>query len=368
DGAIIEFRTDRPGKEPFIIETQRLTLDHMGEKGPISFHASLLNPKPPGVVRTDGQIGPWNADEPGTVPLSGSFTFEKGNLGIFKDIGGILSSKGKFSGTLDSIDCEGIADVPDFRVSKNIQRVHLSTEFHAAVDASNGDTTIDTAQSHFQKTTVVSKGGVTGHPGQKGKTVALNLNVPDGHIDDLLRLFADQKRPSMTGRINLRAKAELPPGPGGFLRKLSLQGDFGIAGGKFTNTRAQTPIDVLSESARGENKKQEAVDPATALSNLKGHVVVKDGIATFSNISCNIPGSFAEMRGTYNLLSKNVDLQGVLHTTGKLSDTTSGLKALVMKVASPFLKKDSVTVVPFTIKGTAAQPAFSLGFNGKRHF
>ncbi len=156
-------------------------------------------------------------------------------------------------------------------------------------------------------------------------------------------------------------------GSEGFLRKLSLQGDFGVAGGKFTNAAAKTPINVLSESARGENKKQEAADPATALSNLKGHVVVKDGIATFSNVSCNIPGSFAEMQGTYNLLSKNVDLRGVLHTTGKLSDTTSGFKALVLKVASPFLKKNSVIVVPFTIKGTAAQPAFSLDFDGKRH-
>ncbi|MGI8990920.1 MAG: AsmA-like C-terminal region-containing protein [Bryobacteraceae bacterium] len=367
DGAVVEFRTDQPGKEPLTIRIHRLTLDHVGEKGPISFHASLLNPEPPGEILAEGQVGPWNADEPGSVPLSGSYSFDKGNLNVFKDLGGILSSKGKFSGTLDRIDCQGTVDVPDFRVSKNTHAVHLATEFHAAVDAANGDTTFDPARSHFQQTTIVSKGGVMGHAGRKGKAVALDVNVTDGRIDDLLRLFADQARPSMTGRISLRAKAELPPGPEGFLQKLSLQGDFGVAGGKFTNIAAQAPINRLSDSARGENKQQEAADPATALSNLKGHVIVKDGIATFSNVSCNIPGAFAEMRGTYNLLSKNVDLQGVLHTTGKLSDTTSGLKALVLKVASPFLKKNSVTVVPFTIKGTAKQPAFSLDFDGKRH-
>nr|MDQ2899540.1 hypothetical protein [Acidobacteriota bacterium] len=241
DGAVIEFRTDQPGKEPLTIRIHRLTLDQVGEKGPISFHASLLNPEPPGEILADGRIGPWNGDDPGGVPLSGSYTFNKANLNVFKDLGGILSSRGKFSGTLDRIDCEGSVDVPDFRVSKNKSAVHLSTEFHAAVDAENGDTAIDTARSHFRQTTVISTGGVAGHPGQKGKTVALDVNVPDGRVDDLLRLFADQKRPSMTGRVSLRAKVELPPGSAGFLQKLRLRGDFGVAGGKFTNIAAQTP-------------------------------------------------------------------------------------------------------------------------------
>ena len=81
------------------------------------------------------------------------------------------------------------------------------------------------------------------------------------------------------------------------------------------------PLNRLSESALGENKKQEAEDPETVLSNLKGHVSVKNGIATLSNVSFSAPGTLAEIRGTYNLLDKTVNLQGVLRLNGKSSDT-----------------------------------------------
>jgi hypothetical protein len=85
-----------------------------------------------------------------------------------------------------------------------------------------------------------------------------------------------------------------------------------------------------------------------------------------SNVSFTAPGSFAEIRGTYNLLDKNLNLRGILHTDGKLSDTTSGFKALVLKAIVPFLKKKSVTIVPFTITGTSTHPQFALDLDGKR--
>ena len=53
-------------------------------------------------------------------------------------------------------------------------------------------------------------------------------------------------------------------------------------------------------------------------------------------------------------------------TNGKLSDTTSGFKALVLKAVGPFLKKKSVTVVPFAIAGTSSNPSFALDFTEKR--
>jgi hypothetical protein len=65
-------------------------------------------------------------------------------------------------------------------------------------------------------------------------------------------------------------------------------------------------------------------------------------------------------------VSKAVNLQGVLRTNGKLSDTTSGFKSLVIKALSPFLKRRSITVVPFTITGTAGNPSFALDLDGKR--
>jgi hypothetical protein len=280
----------------------------------------------------------------------------------------MLSSRGKFSGTLAHIESEGGADVPNFHVSPSSHAVHVSTEFHAAVDATNGDTHLHNVQSRFERTTVLSSGDVTGQPGQQGKTVALEMTVKDGRIDDLLRLIAEENKPSMTGSVSLHARIKVPPGPPGFLRKLDLEGDFGVARERFTNAAVEVPINRLTQSARGENKKQEAEDPETVLSNLKGHVSVKNGMATLSNVSFSAPGTLAQIRGTYNLLDKTMNLQGLLHTNGKLSDTTSGFKALVLKAVGPFLKKKTVTVVPFTITGTSTQPLFTLDFDGKRTF
>src|SRR5579862_1393778 len=366
DGAVLEFMSKQPGKKPYKVEVQRLTLDHVGNSGPISFRAALLNTEPPGEIRSTGQFGPWDSDDPGSTPVSGSYTFDNANLGVFADIAGTLSSRGKFTGTIEHLNSDGEADIPNFHLSGSGHTVHLSTNFQAAVDGLNGDTFLQSVQSHFERTTVLSKGSVAGHPGQEGKTLALEMTVKLGRIEDLFRLVAEEKNPSMTGGVTLHAKVEVPSGSPGFLTKLKLECDFGVGGGQFTNAEVQEPINRLSESARGENKKQEAEDPETVLSNLKGHVSVKNGIATLSNMSFAAPGTFAEIRGTYNLLDKTVNLRGVLHTNGKLSDTSSGFRALVLKAVGPLLKNKSETIVPFTITGPSTKPALALDFDGKR--
>jgi hypothetical protein len=208
---------------------------------------------------------------------------------------------------------------------------------------------------------------VASQPGQKGKTVRLEMSVDSGRVEDLLLFFTSQKQASMTGAVNLRARVELPPGPG-FLKKLRVSGDFGVGGGRFTNPAVQTPLNRVSESSRGMSKRQEEEDPLTVLSNLKGHVEAQDGIATLTGVSFAVPGGEAQMRGTFNLLNKGLDVRGVLETDGKLADATSGFKALVLKVVTPFMRKNRVTVVPFTIKGTASQPLFGLDLDGKRKF
>jgi hypothetical protein len=166
--------------------------------------------------------------------------------------------------------------------------------------------------------------------------------------------------------VRLQARVELPPGPPSFLRRIRLDGDFGIAGGHFASASVQMPVNRLAESARGEKKDQEEQDPTVVLSNLKGHFAAQGGIARLSNVSFTEPQTLAEIEGTYNLLDTGVKIQGVLHTSGKLADTTGGFKSLVLKALNPFLKKKNITVVPFEINGTSSDPVFSLDLKGKR--
>ncbi len=368
DNALLEFLPESPAKEPFRLKVDQLKLDHVGESDPVAFHALLRNTEPPGEIRADGQMGPWHEDDPGSTMVSGSYTYRNVKLGFFQGIEGTLSSRGKFGGSIGQIHSEGDVDVPDFRVSGAAQVVPLSAHYEAVVNGTNGDTELQKVQANFQRTTLFVNGAIAGQPGERGKTAALEMNAQRARVEDLLRLFAGAAQPSVVGAIQLRAKVQLPPGPQGFLRRLSLQGDFGIGGERFTNPELQAPVNKLFESARGESKKQQAADPETVLSNLKGHVALKNGTATLSNISFTEPGTLAQIAGTYNLLDKSVHLRGTLHTNGNLSDTTSGFKAVLLKAVGPFLKKKTVTVVSFTITGTSEQPAFALDLVGKRTF
>ena len=144
------------------------------------------------------------------------------------------------------------------------------------------------------------------------------------------------------------------------MRRLRLDGEFGIGSGRFTSPTMQQPVNRLAESARGETKHQEELDASTVLSNLKGHVAATGGIATLSNISFTEPGTLAEVEGTYNLMDQSLNLRGVLRTSGKLDDTQSGFKSVVLKALGPLMKKKSISVVPFVIKGTASSPSFAL--------
>jgi len=366
DNAVLEFIPNEAGQDRFILGIDHLTLDHVGESDPVTFHARFKNTEPPGDIRSDGQFGPWRDDDPASTELSGSYTYEHVKLGVFEGIAGTLSSHGKFSGTLGHIDAEGDVDVPDFKVFGNGHAVHLASNFHAVIDGTNGDTYLTRVESHFGRTTVISQGDVKGHSGQHGKTVMLTISVSQGRVEDLLRLFTDSARPAETGEVRLQTKVELPPGPQGFLRRLRLDGEFGIGGGRFTDAKVQMPVNRLAESARGETKDQEEKDPATVLSNLKGRVSANGGIAKLSNISFTEPGSLAEIEGTYNLVDKNLNLRGVLHTSGKLADTTAGFKSVVLKALGPFIKKKSITVVPFVISGTSSDPSFALDLTAKR--
>ena len=353
DGAVLEVLDESPKKEPYRIEIRRLSLHDVAGQGPFSYDVTLFNPKPPGEIHSAGKFGPWNPQDPAHTPVSGSYTYENAKLGVFEGISGTLSAAGKFEGPLDQIATDGTTDVQDFHVENSGSKVHLTTEFHALVNGNNADTLLEPVKAHFWRTTAVFKGGVIGKKAQHGKTVELELSAKNGRIEDLFRLFIRSPRSPISGRVSLRGKVEVPPVHQAFLEKLRMQGDFGIDEGQFTKGKTQEGINRLSESSRGETKKQEDEDPETVLSNLAGHVEVHNGTATFSRLSFSVPGASAQFHGTYGLISKKVDLHGVLTTTGRLSDTTSGFKALLVKVITPFLKKKATAkIVPLKITGT----------------
>jgi hypothetical protein len=169
----------------------------------------------------------------------------------------------------------------------------------------------------------------------------------------------------MSGNVTANGSFIWPPGAAKFLDKIRLDLAFGMGASRFTSPNTQESIDRLSESAAGESRKELNEDPRTALSQLHGNIQVRQGVATISNTIFDVPGAHATVNGTYNLENHSVNLRGTLDTQGNLSDTATGLKALVIKAITPLFKKQKSTrIVPFKITGAYGDT--SVGIDWKR--
>jgi hypothetical protein len=358
DGAVVEFASGEPGTEPLKFEIHKLTLNSVADDRSMSFHAMLQNPKPPGEIRADGQFGPLRPQNVGHTFLSGSYMFQHADLGVFPGIGGTLSSTGKFNGVLERIEIEGGTDAPEFQVTRSDHAVHLKTQFHAIVNGMDGDVALQSVQAQFGRTSVVAQGEVAKKAGSEGKTVSLDATQLQGRIQDWLRLVAKADRPALTGAMNFRVQITVPPGTRDFIERVNLQGDFGIDAANFTRSTTQEKIDNLSQVAQGEKEND---DPARVVENLKGHVVLKNAIATFSDLSFSVPGALAHVHGTYGLLTEQVNFHGTLQVDNKLSKGSKGMKSFLLKFVEPFLKKKNAgEIVPIKIGGTFRHPSYGL--------
>jgi hypothetical protein len=362
DGAELEFARKADEKEPLMFRVRQLSMSPINSGRPTSFQVDLLNPEPPGEIQAQGQFGPVNMEHAYHTPISGSYKFLHANLGVFHGIAGILSSEGKFEGPLERLIVEDSTEIPDFDVTSSGHSVHMQTRFHAIVNGTNGDVSLNPVITHFLRTTVVSDGSVAG---EHGKTVSLDMGVTNGRVQDLLRLFVKSNRAPMNGVVSLRAKVTVPPEKQPFIEKVHLQGDFGIGGAQFGNASTQANVDKLSARAEGE---KDIEDAESVVSDVKGHVMLSHGVATFTNLSFVVPGAFVQLHGTFNLITERIDLHGSLRMDVKLSETSKGVKSFFLKAIDPLFKKKkngTGSIVPVKITGTYSNPSYGLDIGPK---
>ncbi len=376
DGAQVEFPPTPERSTSMVFAVRSLSLTGVEDNHPLSYSATVENPAPPGEIKVAGSFGPWKTGEGDHTPLSGSYTFSHANLGVFTGTAGILSAQGKFSGILAHITTDGTVSIPDFATDYTNHPMPLSTQYHAVVNGTNGDVTLDPFQARLASTSIVGTAKVEGGSQHKGKTVTLQLTSPHGRVQDLLRLFVKASPPPMTGTVAFRAGVVLPPANTPFVKRVELNGDFGIAGAQYTNPDTQRNLDIASAKAQGEADKIEDDQSADkkhgtdktdqdlehVVSNVKGHVVLRDGITTFSQLSFDVPGASAKLSGTYNLLTQQIDLHGVVLIDAKLSQATTGVKSFLMKIVQPVMRKKRKTgtgsVVALRVTGTYSKPSF----------
>lgn len=356
DSTLTILRSD-PEKSPRVWYLHALTLHEVGADRAMPFQTLLTNAVPPGQVEASGSFGPWRREDPGASPLDGRFTFENADLSVFKGISGILSARGTFGGSLDRITVDGRTETPDFMVNISGHPLPLETTYHAVVDGTNGDTTLDPVHATFLNTSIVARGGVYDTAGPEGRVVRLDVSIEDGRIEDLMRLAVKTPTPPMTGQVHLTTQFVIPPGKADVVDKLQLQGRFAIEGGRFTDSGVQQKVNELSRRARGKVDNEGA---ARVTSDFKGRFALGQSRLAIPLVSFDVPGAMVELQGAYGVRDETIAFSGELYMDAKVSETVSGFKSLLLKVADPLFRKDGRTVVPLKIDGTRNAPHFGL--------
>lgn len=346
-----------PAKSPRVFEIHDLIMRGLGDGDGAAFEAALTNPKPHGRITTRGTFGPWRSDDPRTTPVRGEYLFKDANLDTIKGIAGVLSSTGSYSGVLERIEVRGDTDTPDFAIDLAAQPVSLKTRFHAVVDGTNGNTFLERVEARLLETVILAHGAVERTRDVKGRKVTLDVAIEDGRIEDVLKLAVKSDKALMTGRMQLKTKFLLPAGDEDVIDKLALDGSFRLDEARFVNINVQQRINMLSQRGQGELHDE----GPSVVSKLSGRFVLRNGVLSLSELTFAVPGAIVQLTGTFDLKGDALDFGGNLLLDANLAETTTGLKALLARVAQPFFRRPGGgSKLPIRISGPRAKPEFGL--------
>jgi hypothetical protein len=349
DGAVLDVRG-------LTFRFPRLRLHDLSRNSAIRIEAEVALPHPSGTAQTSAVFGPW---KDAASPLSGSFTLKGADLSKYEDLEGILMGSGKFQGTLAALGVKGEADLAGFRVRRKGPSTAVRAEYVATVNGTTGETRLEQADVHFLQTRLAVSGSI-------GKTTTLDFNGRQSRVQDLIRVFASSDEPGMRGPISFRARVVLPAGDAPFLRRVQLNGSFGIDDAQFKQ-RTQDNMEKLSSRARGQ---YDDVRPADIDSDVQGHVRLRHGVAWFDQVRFRVPGAVVNGGGTFNLITKRVNLRGTVATQATLSEAAGGgIRSFLLKPLNVFFrdkKKNAGAVLPVSITGTYPHAKARVSLTGKR--
>jgi hypothetical protein len=374
--------SSKPGKLPLDFAIARFTLaDVTGGRiravSVMHFEAELTNPKPVGTIHSTGNFGPWHDEDPGESPIQGAYQFDHADLASFKGIAGILSSTGKYQGTLRDLIVDGDTDTPDFRLAHFGNAMPLHTHFHAKVDATNGDTWLEPVDavlghSHFtaqgQVVRVIVPDNGTGQPTSKGHDIALNININQARIEDFLHLASRSSNPLLTGSLAMKAALHIPPGTEPVHKRLTLKGVFNLDQVRFASEKIQGRITDLSLRGQGLPHEIKSADPNMVHSTMQGNFQMAAAVITLPALTYTVPGATIQLKGTYGVEGGALDFAGTAKLNATVSQMVGGVLGVLLKPADRIFKKDGAgTEVPIRISGTREDPHFAVEFNRLRH-
>jgi hypothetical protein len=351
--------TAKPDKTPKDFELKHIELHDVGPGAPWQYDARLINAIPRGEIHASGAFGPWQTESPGDSLTSGHYTFEHADMNTIKGIGGTLSSTGDFQGQLNRIVVDGTTETPDFSLDTANRPVPLHTRFHAIVDGITGDTYLQPVAARLGSTNFTTSGSVIDTKGV-GHTIDLDVDVPQGRIQDFLDLAVNSRPAVLTGTIAMKAKLRIRPGKERVVQKLSVRGTFTLQNMHFTNPEVQDKVDMMSLRAQGEPREARP-GARDVISHMNGAFSLKEGVIQFSKLSYVMPGAQVNLDGVYSLDGQQFDFRGKVLTAVPLSKMVdSRWLSFLLHAARPFFHKGAGAEIPVHISGTKSAPRFGL--------
>jgi hypothetical protein len=335
-------------------------MQSVGLGQPMPFQVTLTNPVPVGQIQSKGLFGPWNTSDPSLTPVSGSYRFANADLSTIRGLGGTLSSLGKYDGVLSEIKVQGETDTPNFDLGISGNRVPLKTQFSAVVDGISGDVLLQRVDAQLLGSKIAARGRVARVPEGRGRFILLDVTAGPARLEDLLRLAVKSSTPSLTGALSVQTKFDLHPGEEAIAKRLKLDGSFDVQSARFTDPETEAKITGLSR--RGQGKPGDQVIQNTPF-DLQGSFLLANSQATFSKLIFSLPGASLQLQGAFELTNQTLDFHGDLRLQAKVSQTTRGIKSLLLKPIDRLLERNGAgTVVPLKITGTRAEPSIQVDF------
>ena len=162
----------------------------------------------------------------------------------------------------------------------------------------------------------------------------------------------------MTGGISFQSRVVIPPGESDVLARLGLNGSFDMTNVRFTSQDVAQKLANLSNHALGKPK---APDTQPISAHLGGKFRLNRGTMTLPRLSFTIPGAQITLRGTYQIASGAIDMQGHARLQATISQMTTGVKRIFLKPIDPLFRRDGAgAVLPIKIGGTRGDPSFKL--------
>jgi hypothetical protein len=200
--------------------------------------------------------------------------------------------------------------------------------------------------------------------------VTLDVSIDRGRLEDLLKLAVKAQKAPMVGGLRLKTSFVLPPGDVDVVKKLKLDGHFTLTGTRFTTDTVQEKIAELSR--RGQGKPGDADAGKRVLSKFDGRFKLAAGTLQIPDVKFDVPGALVQLAGSYALEQETMNFKGTLFMDAKISETTTGIKRVLLKVVDPLFKRDGGgSALPIKITGTRDNPSFGLDkgriFSNTRH-